>query len=169
MNKPVVLAEPRQEVAEHESDKGTDEADEEALEEKDAPHLTGLDSHGEQDGDVFGLLHDHHGEGDEDIQCGDTDDEADDDEGDDLLELEGAEELTVLFHPVRGGVAAAGGLLNCIAYDIGAIKIVDAEGDDGDEVGLAEEALGVGEADEAEARIVLIKAGVEDARDAEAL
>ena len=38
----------------------------------------------------------------------------DDDEGDDLLELEGAEELAVLLHPVGGHEAGAGGFLDLV-------------------------------------------------------
>ena len=63
---------------------------------------TGRDAEAHEDGDVARLLHDHHGEGDEDVERGDADDEGEDDEGDDLFEAEGAEELAVLLHPVGG-------------------------------------------------------------------
>jgi hypothetical protein len=51
----------------------------------------------------------------------------------------------------------------------GAVEIVDFEADDGEQVGLVEEALRVGEAQEAHLRVVLVEAGVEDAGEAEAL
>ena len=50
-----------------------------------------------------------------------------------------------------------------------AVQIVHFEADDGEQVGLAEELLRVGQAHEGHGRVVLIKAGVEDAGDAEAL
>ena len=88
---------------------------------------------------------------------------------DDLLELEGAEELAVLLHPVGGLEAPACGLLDLAADEVGAVEVVDFEADDGDEVGLGEEALGVGEASEGIAGVVLVEAGGEDAGDTEAL
>ena len=51
----------------------------------------------------------------------------------------------------------------------GAVEVVDFEADHGEQVGLAEEALRVGEAHEAHGCVVLVEAGVEDAGDAEAL
>ena len=71
---------------------------------------------------------------------------ADDDEGDDLLQLEGAEEFAVLLHPVGGQKAVAGGLLDLTSDLVGAVEVVDLEGDDGDQVGLAKEPLRIGEA-----------------------
>ncbi len=52
---------------------------------------------------------------------------------------------------------------------LGAVEVVDAEAEDGDEVGLGEEVLGVGEAHEGVAGVVLVEAGGEDADDAESL
>ena len=72
-----------------------------------AADLLGRDAEAHHDGDVAGLFHDHHREGDEDVECGDDDDQGEDDEGDDLLELEGAEEFAVLLHPVGGLEAGA--------------------------------------------------------------
>src|ERR1700691_1441980 len=151
MNKAVMGAGPGEGVAEHESDGGADETDEKALKQEDAANLAGLDPHGHEDGNVFGLFHHHHGKGDEDIEGGDAHDETNDDEGDVLLEFQGAEEFAVLLHPVGGGEAGAGGLLDLVADDVGAVKIVDAEGNDGDDVGLAEQGLSIGEPDETEA------------------
>ena len=66
-----------------------------------------------------------------------------------LFEAQGAEELAVLLHPVGGLKAGAGGLLDLLGDFGGAIEVVDFEADDGDEVGLVEEALRIGEAHEA--------------------
>ncbi len=71
-------------------------------------------------------------------------DEGDDDERDDLLELERGEELAVLLDPVGGHVALAGGLLDLFADFRGAVEVVHFEADDGEQVGLAEQALRVG-------------------------
>ena len=70
------------------------------MQEEDAANLIDADAEAHQDGDVAGFLHHHHGEGDKDVERGDADDEREDDEGDDLLEAEGAEEFSVLLHPV---------------------------------------------------------------------
>ena len=168
MDEVVVAAGPGGEVAEHEAEGGADEADEEALQQEDAAHLAGLDAEAHHDGDVAGLLHDHHGEGDEDVERGDENNERDDDEGDDLLLFERREELAVLLYPIICHVAFAGGLLDLLADFRRAVQIVDFEADDGEQVGFAEEALGVGEAEKAHLRVVLIKAGVEGAGEAEA-
>ncbi len=53
--------------------------------------------------------------------------------------------------------------------DVGAVHVVHLEADGGDEVGLGEETLRVGEADEGVAGIVLVEAGVEDTGDRVAL
>ena len=55
------------------------------------------------------------------------------------------------------------------ADGVGLVEVVDLEGDDGDEIGLAEETLGVGEGGEGVGGIVLVEAGGEDAGDGEAL
>jgi hypothetical protein len=50
----------------------------------------------------------------------------------------------------------------------GLVDVVDFEFDDRDEIAEAEEALRVGEAGEGPRGIVIVEAGVEDSRDAEA-
>ena len=160
---------PGGEIANEQADGGADEADEEALQQEDAADLAGLDAEAHQHGDVAGLLHHHHGERDEDVERGDDDDERDDDEGDNLFELEGAEELAVQLHPVGGHEAASGGLLDFAANLRGAVEIVDFETDYREQVRLAEEPLGIAEAQKGSGGIVLIEARMEDARDAEAL
>src|ERR1700679_4017584 len=147
MNKAVMAAQPGEGIAEHEADGGSNDANQQAFEQKDAADLARLDAHGHENGDVLRLLHHHHGERDEDVEGGNADDEADDDEGDDLLFFEGAKELAVLLHPVRGGVAGAGGLLDLVADDVGAVEVVDAERNDGDDIRLAKEGLGISQAD----------------------
>src|SRR5580692_9134209 len=169
MDEPVMAAQPGKGVAENQANGGSDDADEQAFQQKDAADLARLYAHRHENGDVLRLLHHHHGECDQDVQGGHANDEADDDEGDDLLLFEGAEQLAILLHPVGGGVARASGLLDLVANDVGVVKVIDAEGNNGDDVRLAKERLGVREADESETVVILIEAGVKNAGNLEAL
>ena len=83
--------------------------------------------------------------------------------------LERAKEGTVLFHPIGGQEAWSGGLLDGTSDLVGTIEIIHFERDDRDHVRLAKEALRIRQAGERHARVVLIKAGMEDADDAKAL
>ncbi len=160
-------------VADDEADRGADEADENALGDEDAPNLFSLGAERHQDGNVFGLLHDHHSERDEDVESGDEDDQPDSNESDEAFETESAEERLVLLHPVGGHKAVAlgntiGSLLELLCDFSCAIDVVEFELEDGDDVAESEELLGVGEADEGPGGIVVVEAGVEDSCDAEA-
>src|SRR5512141_774179 len=73
----VVTGEDAGGVAENQTENRADDSDEDSLEHKYAANLTGPGAHGDEDGDVFGFLHDHHDERDEDIEGGDEDDESD--------------------------------------------------------------------------------------------
>jgi len=75
-------------VAENEADDGADDSDEDALGDEDAADLFFLGAQRHEDGDVFGLFHDHHDQRDEDVEGGDEDDQADGDEGDYAFEAE---------------------------------------------------------------------------------
>lgn len=140
-----------------------------ALQHEDASHLRCRNSEAHHDGDVASLLHDHHGESNQNIERGDHNDQCEDDEGDDLLQLEGAEELAVLLHPVGRLKAGARGRFDFVANLLGAVEVVDAEAEDADEIGFGEESLRVGEAHEGVGGIVLVKPGGEDADDSETL
>jgi len=100
MDEVIMPAGPGGEVAERQPKNRPDHADEEALQQEDAPHLRRLDAEAHHHGDVPRLLHYHHGERDENVERGDDHDQRDDDEGDHLLQLERAEEFAVRLHPV---------------------------------------------------------------------
>ena len=63
----------------------------------------------------------------------------------------------------------AGGLFNFLPNLRSAVEVVDFEADHGEQIGLVEKLLRVGEAHEAHGRVVLIKARVKGAGNAEAL
>ena len=74
----------------------------------------------------------------------------------------------VLFHPVGGHEAVAGGVFELAGDFVGLVDVVNFEFDYGDQVAQAEEALRVGEAGEGPGGIVVVEAGVEDSDYAEA-
>lgn len=115
------------------------------------------------------VFHHHHGQRGEDVQRSNANDQADDDEGDDLLQFERTKEGTVLFHPIGGQESWSGSLLDGTADLVSAIEIVHFERDDRDHVGLSEQALRIRKAGEGHARVVLIEAGVKDADHAKSL
>src|SRR5512146_2565392 len=78
-------------IADDETEDGADDSDEQALEHEDAADLGGLGAHGDEHGDVLGLLHHHHDERDEDVEGGDEDDQADSNKGYDPFQAEGVE------------------------------------------------------------------------------
>ena len=65
-----MAAGPGGEIAEHEAKSSANDADEQALHQEDAADLLGLDAEAHHDGDVAGLLHHHHGEGDKNVERG---------------------------------------------------------------------------------------------------
>ncbi len=155
-------------VAEQQADGGADDADENALRDEDISHLRPARAHGHEDSNVLGFFHHHHDQGDQDVERGDEDDQADGDKGDEALEPQGMEESFVLLHPVGGHEAFAGGVFEFARDGVGLVDVIDAELDDRDEIAEAEEALSVGETREGPGRIVIKEAGVEDSGDAEA-
>jgi hypothetical protein len=165
----VMAAEPGEQISEDEAGGGSDNADEETLEDEDAADLFLLNSHGHEDGDVFGFFHDHHGERGEDVERGDQDNESENDEGDELFKTQRAKELAVLLHPCCCHEAGAGVLFELGSDGCSVVEIVQAEGNDGDDVGLAEEPLGIGQAHECPGAVVFIEAGLEDAGNLKAL
>ena len=86
------------------------DADQHSLRNKEVAHLRPARAHRHEHGNVFGLLHHHHDEGDEDVQGGDEDDQADGDEGDEALQAQGVEQRLVLLELVGGHEAFAGGV-----------------------------------------------------------
>ena len=70
----VVASRERDGVADDEADGGADESDENALGDEDAANLFSLGAEGHEDGDVFGLLHDHHDQRNKNVESGDEDD-----------------------------------------------------------------------------------------------
>ena len=93
---------------------------------------------GHQHGDVARLLHHHHGERDQDVQCRHAHNESNHDKRDRLFLAQRMKQFLILLHPVGGHKAPAGGLLNLFSNPVGMVQIVDFEADDGDNVGLAE-------------------------------
>lgn len=145
------------------ADDGADYGDEQALHQEDSADLVDADAEAHQYGDVLGFLHDHHGEGDQDVQGRNADDQREDDEGHDLLQPQRSEDLAVLLHPVGRLEAFACGLFDLLT-DFGcAVHVVNLEADGRDEVRFGEELLRIGEPDECVAGVVLIEARLEDA------
>jgi hypothetical protein len=126
-------------VAEQQADGGADHADQHALRDEDVAHLRFARAHRHEDGDVFGFFHDHHDEGNQDVQRGDEDDEADGDEGDQAFEAQGVEEglfcsiQLVVMKPLPAASSSW-----CETY-VGFVDVVDLEFDDGDQIAEAEE------------------------------
>ena len=148
---------PGGEIAERESENRPNHADEKTLQQEDAPHLAWLDAKTHHHRDVACLLHYHHGQCDEDVERSHQHNQGDNDEGDHLFQLERAEELAVRLHPVGGHVALARGLLDGAADLRRSVQVIHFEADHGEQIGLAEEALRVGQAHEGHRRVVLIK------------
>ncbi len=92
-------ASPADPVAENQPDHGTNKGDEQALQEEDSPNLFRCNTEAHQNGDVAGLFHDDHREGDEDVQGCYAHNQGQNDEGDDLLQPQGPKQLAVLLHP----------------------------------------------------------------------
>src|SRR5579871_7021912 len=127
--------------AEDKPDGRADDADEHALSDKNVAHLGGARAHRHEHGNVFRFFHHHHDERDQNVQRGDEDDQPDGDEGDQAFEAEGVEQRLVLFHPVGGHEAFAGGIFELAGNLAGLVDVIDLEFDDGDEVAEAEESL----------------------------
>lgn len=165
----VVIGEVAEAEAEDEAGGGTNGADEEALEHEDEADLAGAGAHGEEDGDVALFFHDHHDEGDEDVEGGDELDEADGDEADNTFHAEGAEELAVLVHPVGGEELVAEQALGRVGERFGGVEVGDADFDGIDDIAGGHDALELGEGEEGEVGIDVVEAGFDRASDAEAV
>src|SRR5215831_14339202 len=134
---------PRDRIAQHEADGGTDNADQQTLEHENATNLSFLGTHRDEYGDVAGLLHDHHDQRDQDIERGNEHDQAYGDEGDYPLQPQGAKKGAVLLHPVSGHEAFAGGGFK-LASNVGCfVDVGDFKLEHGHDVAQIEEALGV--------------------------
>src|ERR1700722_4387278 len=89
-------------VADDQSNSGADRANEDTLGYKEVADLGATGAHRHEDSDVFGLLHHHHNERDNDIQRRDEYDKANGDEGDKAFQAQGVEKGLVLLEVVGG-------------------------------------------------------------------
>jgi len=139
------------------------------LHQKDAPDLVRQHAKAHQHSDVPGLLHHHHGQGDQNIQRRHQYDQSDDDEGDDFLQRQRSKQLSVHFDPVGRLEARSGGLFDLFPNRRRLIHVVHLEADDRNYIRLSEELLRIGKSHKRHSRVVLIKAGVIDSRHAKLL
>src|SRR5580704_9235826 len=129
MDEAIVSTGPGQYVSENQAENCTQEADKKSLHQKNTTNLARLYTQRHQHGNILRLLHHHHGQRNENIKRRHAHDKTDDNEGDYLFELQCAEELPVLLHPVRCFKSGAGSLLDLLANTIGVVQIVDLERD----------------------------------------
>src|SRR5579885_2484173 len=120
-------ANPRKYKADHQSNGSANYPDQNPLRNENSPDLRLACSHRHEDSNVARLLHDHHGERDQDIQRSHKDDQPDGNEGDQSLQPERAEESLILLHPVGGHEARASCFLNLVRDLTGFVDVVDLE------------------------------------------
>src|SRR5579864_8847077 len=147
----------RNRVAQHESDGGSDDADQHSLGNKDIAYLGFLRAHRHQNGDVFGLLHHHHNERDENVESGDKDDESNGNERDHAFQAQGAKESLILLHPVGGHEPVTGSLFQVARDDIGFVNVVDFEFDHRNQVAEAKQLLRIRETSKSPAGVIVEK------------
>ena len=133
------------------------------MKEEDPPYLPGLHAEAHQHGDVAALLHDQHGQRDQNVERCDAHNQRDHNEGDGLLQLQGTEEFAVLVHPVGRLKPGAGARLDGTPDAVRVVQVVHLEADDGDQVWLREQALRICEPHKAVGRVVLEEARMKDA------
>ena len=76
----IVAAGPCSEISEYKPERCPDHADQQALQQKNTPHLAGLHAEAHQDSDVARLFHHHHRERNQNVQRSHNHDERDHDE-----------------------------------------------------------------------------------------
>ena len=117
-----------------------------SLRDEHAPDLPFSSAQRHQDGDVFGLFHDHHDQRDQNVERCHEHDQADGDERHHAFQSQRAEQRLVLFHPAGGHEAVPGGLFEGPRHVASEVDIVELELDDRDHVAQAKQLLRVRQA-----------------------
>src|SRR3954468_13626782 len=140
----VMSSDPGEGVAEYQGDASPDHSDQQTLRDEKTAHLRLAGSHRNKDGDVASLLHDHHGERDQDVQGGYKDDEADGDKRHETFQAQGTEDGLVLLHPIVGHEALARALFQLLGDRVCSVDVIDFELQHGNQVAETKKLLRIG-------------------------